>query len=140
MRGRDAGSRRDGFTLVEALVALCIFAVGMAALMPLAITNVRANANAGVRTHALALAQEEIERFRATPFSDLPAAGTTGAPTVLDTVYTRHWEVTGIPSLPLPSQQVTGDGDDLRRIRVAVRWSLPDTTGTVTLTTAKTRY
>ena len=128
--------RRDGnrgFTLIEALISLGIFAVGVAALMPLALTNVRANSNAAVRTHALALAQEEIERFRALTFSDLPAVGT-GTPAVLDDVYTRHWEVAAVPT-PL-----TGDGDDLRRIRVVVRWDVPTGSGNVTLTTAKTRY
>ena len=134
MRKRSEGGRCTGFTLVEALVALCVFAVGMAALMPLAVTNVRANANASVRTHSLALAQQEIERFRATTFSDLPAVGATGTPTVLDAVYTRQWSVVGVPT-PL-----TGDGDDLRRVRVVVRWNLPDSTGDVTLITAKTRY
>ena len=134
MRRRSEARRNSGFTLVEALVALGVFAVGMAALMPLAVTNVRANANASVRTHALALAQEEIERFRATTFSDLPAVGATGTPTVLDTVYTRQWSVVGVPT-PL-----TGDGDDLRRIRVVVGWNLPNSTGDVTLITAKTRY
>ncbi|HSH70955.1 MAG TPA: type II secretion system protein [Deferrisomatales bacterium] len=132
---RHRETRRDrGFTLVEALVALGLFAVGMAALMPLAVTNVRANANASVRTHALALAQEEIERFRATPFSDLPAVGATGTPAVLDAVYTRQWSVVAVPT-PL-----TGDADDLRRIRVVVGWNLPNSTGDVTLITAKTRY
>ena len=131
---RHRSLHRDGFTLVEALVALGIFAVGMAALMPLAISNVRANSNAAVRTEALALAQEEIERFRATTFSDMPAVGASGTPTVIDGVFTRQWNVSAVPA-PL-----TGDGDDLRRVRVVVSWNLADSTGSVTLTTAKTRY
>ena len=130
-------TRRPGigaFTLVEALVALCLFAIGMAALLPLAVSNLRANTNASVRTQALALAQEEIERFRSTTFADLPSLGTIGPPTLLDSVYTRQWQVVGVPT-PL-----TGDDADLRRIRVVVRWDLPTGTGTVTLVTAKTRY
>lgn len=127
-------SRAAGFTLVEALVALCLFAIGLAALLPLSVSNVRANHNAAVRTQALALAQQELERFRATTFADLPAIGTLGPPATLDAVYTRQWQVVGVTS-PL-----AGDGDDLCRIRVVVRWNLPTGSGAVTLTTAKTRY
>jgi len=135
MNGHPTRSpRTGGFTLVEALVALCLFAIGLAALLPLSVSNVRANANASVRTQALALAQQEIERFRATTFADLPAVGTVGPPALLDAVYTRQWQMVGVTS-PL-----AGDGDDLRRIRVAVRWALPTGSGAVTLTTAKTRY
>ncbi|RMG97321.1 MAG: type II secretion system protein, partial [Candidatus Dadabacteria bacterium] len=39
-----------GYTLVEILVAIALFALGVAALLPLAVANLRAVDAAGVRT------------------------------------------------------------------------------------------
>ena len=123
---------RRGFTLVELLVALALFALGVAALLPMAVANLRAVDVAGVRTQAVALAQEKAEELRTVPFDDLslrvpgsdaPAAG-----------FTREWEFAAVPALP-------GDAGDLRRIVVRVSWDLPGRgSGEVTLPMARSRY
>lgn len=59
--------RRDldgGFTLVEVLVALSIFAVAAAALLPLLIMSAKAAAVARLETQAKNLSQQQIERMR----------------------------------------------------------------------------
>jgi len=121
-----------GFTLVEALVAMAIFAIGLAGLMPLVISNVRANDAAAVRTGAVAVAQEKAEEMRALPYDALLAMAA-GTETV-DTVYTRSWDFPATPAL-------AGDGNDVRRVAVTVAWDLgPRGAGSVTLVTSKARY
>ncbi len=121
-----------GFTLVEALVAMAVFALGLSALMPLAVTNVRANQGAGVRTQAVALAQEKVEHLRALSYEEVLALAP-GSETV-DQVFTRAWS---FPPAPL----LAGDGTDFRRVLVTVGWDLgPRGVGSVSLLTSKARY
>jgi type II secretory pathway pseudopilin PulG len=129
-----------GFTLVEALVAAAVFAVGVAALTPLVISQVRANDAASVRTRAVALAQEKLEEFRALPFD----TGTSLKPDIVhladgeetvDGIYTRRWHKFDPPGAP------PVDAADLKRLTVSVQWDLPRrTTGSVTLVTSRSRY
>lgn len=124
--------RGRGFTLVEALVAMAVFALGLSALMPLAVTNVRANQGAGVRTQAVALAQQKLEHVRALAYDDVLALAA-GTETV-DGVFTRSWS---FPPPPL----LAGDGTDIRRVLVTVSWDLgPRGAGSVSLLTSKARY
>lgn len=121
-----------GYTLVEILVAIALFALGVAALLPLAVANLRAVDAAGVRTEALALAREKAEELRAVPFEELgsavPGADAPGAG------LTREWDFASAPTLP-------GDGSDLRRIVVRVAWDLPGRgAGEVVLPLARARY
>ncbi len=125
------GARR-GYTLVETLVALAVFAIGLAAILPMIVASVRANDTAGVRTRAVALAQEKVEALRAMPFDEL-VSRVPGSETV-DGVFRRAWRFVPTPALP-------GDGGDLRRVLVEVSWSLPGRgAGNVTLVTSKARY
>ena len=130
--GNNRRQRLGGFTLVEALVAMAIFALGLAALMPLVIANVRANDSAGVRTRAVALAQEKVEEIRAMTFDGVLAL--VADTETVDTVYTRSWDFPATPVL-------VGDGNDLRRIAVSVAWDMGARgSGSVTLVTTKARY
>ncbi len=59
-----------GFTLVEVLVALTIFAVGLLALAGMQITAIQTNATAHTLTVATGLAEEVLEQFLALPKDD----------------------------------------------------------------------
>ena len=121
-----------GYTLVETLVALAVFAIGLAAIVPMIVAGVRANDAAGVRTRAVALAQEKAEDLRAMPFDEM-VSRVPGSETV-DGVFQRAWRFVPAPALP-------GDGGDLRRVLVEVGWSLPGRgAGNVTLVLSKARY
>ncbi|HEY5673539.1 MAG TPA: prepilin-type N-terminal cleavage/methylation domain-containing protein [Malonomonas sp.] len=59
-----------GFTLVELLVALTIFAVGMLAVAGMQITSIRANLQSNVRSTAIAAGQGALEDLSARPETD----------------------------------------------------------------------
>jgi len=56
--------RKEGFSLIEVLVALSILSVGLLALALFQVTAIKGNAVAGKWTVATQLAQDRLERFR----------------------------------------------------------------------------
>ncbi len=66
--------RRDGFTLVEALVALALLGVMLTVLLPTFVQNIQVNTQSELRTDAVAVAQVEMDRLRAV--GNWPATGT----------------------------------------------------------------
>jgi type IV pilus assembly protein PilV len=63
----DRGSSERGYTLVEVLVALVIFSVGLLGIAGLQITSLKANHGSATRTQAVYLAYDIIDRMRANP-------------------------------------------------------------------------
>ena len=74
---RTAAARRAGFTLVELLVAMMIFAVGMLALAATAGSVTRMMGGAKRQTMAAAAAQSRIERIRSSPCGTLASGADT---------------------------------------------------------------
>lgn len=60
----------SGFTLIEVLIALSIFAVGLLALASMQVTSLRGNANSQMLTAATALAEGTIEELLARSADD----------------------------------------------------------------------
>lgn len=69
--------KEDGFTLIEVLVALTIFAVGLLAVAALQTAAVKSNSTAGKLTNLSTLGMDRIEELSALPYLDpwLQAAG-----------------------------------------------------------------
>jgi type II secretory pathway pseudopilin PulG len=128
-------SRRAGFTLVEALVAMGVFALGLATLMPLVIANLRANDGAAVRSRAVSLAQGRAEEIRSLEYDQvLGLAAAPPAPQTVEGIYTATVAFPGAPAL-------AGDDDDLVRVLVTVGWDLGARgAGEVSFLTARARY
>jgi len=59
-----------GFTLVEVLIALTIFAIGLLALASMQVTALRGNSNAQIVTDATALAEGTLEWLQSLPAND----------------------------------------------------------------------
>ena len=57
--------RRGGFSLIEVLITILVFAIGMLGLAALQATSVRSNQSANFRTQATALGYMIIDRMRA---------------------------------------------------------------------------
>jgi len=126
-RDRSARGAR-GFTLVEVMVALIVFAVGMLSLALLMPAGTRGIRRAGQNTRGSELAASSIERLLATPYGDpdlsLGAHNDTGNP--YDSKYFVSWAVdTGQP--------IT----NCKRITVTVCWPTATSTTNVRLVGVK---
>jgi type IV pilus modification protein PilV len=86
-------TKNQGYTLIEVLIAMAIFAVGFLALATLQIKSIKQNASAKMYTEATTMAVDSLERLISLPYdhSDLnqgnnPHSMTTGG-------YTIEWNV-----------------------------------------------
>ena len=66
-RGISGRRSARGFTMVEVLVALTILAIGLLGLAGLQASGLRYSGNSALRTQALLLSQDIVERMRANP-------------------------------------------------------------------------
>jgi len=119
-------SQKDqGFTLIEVLIAISIFAVGLLAVATMQLSAINVNSTAGRITTRMTWAQDKIEELMALPYSDpwLEAAGNPPAgndsagnthqlsPTTDG--YTISWTVTNdtpVPNTKLITVSVSGRG------------------------------
>ncbi len=85
-----------GFTLIEVLIALAIFAIGFLALASLQATYIGDNASARLQTEATSMAVQVIEQLRALPFDHAemdPAANPHQPPAGSIIGYNVQWVV-----------------------------------------------
>ena len=71
------GTREDGFSLVEVVIASLIVAVGLLAIGLAQLSSMRMTSRSKQMSQAIYLAQEQIETFQAMPASD-PTFSTAG--------------------------------------------------------------
>jgi type IV pilus modification protein PilV len=71
-------SGKDGFSLIEVLVALAILAVGLMGLALFQITAIRGNAVASRWTVATQLSQDRLDRFRHVPWDTIVSSNAAG--------------------------------------------------------------
>ncbi len=92
-RGLHASNR--GFTLVEMMVALVLFGVGMMALAQSLPRGLSVRDKARRMTVASSMAQEGVERLRNLPFNhaDLAGGNHTDPDNPVDGAYLRRWAV-----------------------------------------------
>jgi type IV pilus modification protein PilV len=86
----------NGFTLIEVLVALAIFAIGFLALASLQATYIGDNASARLQTEATSMAVQVIEQLRTLPFDHAemdPAANPHQPPAGSIIGYNVQWVV-----------------------------------------------
>jgi type IV pilus assembly protein PilV len=77
-----------GFTLVEVMIGMAIFAIGFLAVSAMQITAIQGNGSAREGTEAATLAAAQAERLMAQPYASIVTGGpmTNGA-------YTLSWNV-----------------------------------------------
>jgi len=105
--GNDAG-----FTIIEVLVAMIIFVVGILAVGKMLIVSIHGNHIAGKYTEGSNLGISEIEKIIATAYDDATLAGGTNG-TLIQGIYTANWTVND--SVPLPN---------VKNINMVVTWNI----------------
>ena len=94
---------QDGFTMVEVLIALTLFILGILTLMESQASSIRNMTNARIQTEATAVGKELIERLRSLPAGH-PDLNSSGNPHELkqDTSlnYSIRWEIADDPITP----------------------------------------
>lgn len=114
--------KADGFTLIEVLVAITIFAVGLLAVAAMQNSAILMNSTAGKITNLSTWGMDKIEELSAMPYTD-PWLQAAGNPPGNDSAGNTHREVSGdytiswtvIDNNPLPNTKnisvtVTGRG------------------------------
>jgi type IV pilus assembly protein PilV len=112
-------SAEGGFTLIEVLIGVSIFAIGMLAVAGLQMVSVRNTTVGNVTSQATMLAHQKMEEIKATPFADLATMdpvennldenGNPGGG-----IFNRTTTITA-PAAPL--------GDHVRQVQVQVQWN-----------------
>ena len=118
-----------GFTLIEILIAVAIFSIGILAVAKMQLWTVKNTTTGNLTTRATMLGRAQIEELKgvanvttltdgADPNNPIDADGNPGG------IFTRQWTVTN----PL-------GGSDTRRIDMEVSWSRQGQNRSVVLTT-----
>jgi type IV pilus assembly protein PilV len=109
----ETSKKENGYTLIEVLIALTIFAVGMLAVAGMQTSGIRMNSTAGKLTNLSTWGMDKIEELSALSYSD-PLLDSAGNPhqEILGN-YTISWTV--IDDNPVTNTQnitvtVTGQG------------------------------
>ena len=84
----------QGFTFIELLIVLAIFAIAILAVAAMQVTSINTNASARMSGEASALAANHVEALMVLPYDD--GNLDPGEHEVTDGAYTVTWEVTEI--------------------------------------------
>ena len=88
-------SQKDqGFTLIEVLIAISIFSIGLLAVATMQISAIRVNFTAGQITTRMTWAQDKLEELVALPYSDPWIEDLGDPPSGADTAGNAHQETT----------------------------------------------
>jgi type IV pilus modification protein PilV len=99
-----------GFTLIEVMIALAIFSIGILGMYALQISSINGNTSARNRTQAIAWAANRMEILLQTPFAAIADGQETQGP------YNIQWTA--------PQVDINGDGvNDARNIQINVTWN-----------------
>lgn len=125
-RAESLKARWGGFTLLEVLVALLIFAFGLLAVAALVLTSIQSIGQARHMTDATNLAQQRMEALTNTPYASVVTGAHANNPITVTGaaggIYTSTWTVTD-------NTPATG----MKRVTVTTSWTDKDGTHSVAL-------
>ena len=123
-KGHKTGKKiaGQGFTLLEVLIAMAIFAVGILAVASIQITSIKGNASSRMQTEATTLAVERLEWLIALPYDHADLDENNNPHQVIDGSYTIVWNVSD--DIPINGTKtinitVTGANRNARRVSIS---------------------
>ena len=125
--GHERRRRHAGFTLLEVMVALAIFSIGMMAMMPLFATASWGSRGGRELTRATLLARSYIDRIRNTPYGLIGPCSPSCAPVAAEVAangpFAVTWTVTWVNGTEYPPFRIPPQPApllDTKRITVTV--------------------
>ncbi len=109
--------KQDGFTLIEVLIAVTIFAVGLLAIAAMQTSAIRMNSTGNRLTELSTCGIDKLERLMSLPYTDPQLGAGTQTDPVTPDGYTVSWTV--VPNIPTTNTStitltVTGKGKTLQ--------------------------
>lgn len=120
-------SRRKGFTIIEAVVAVAILSIAFVAIIQIFPGTIGLNTNSKRLTVATHLAQQKLEEFVATPYSYISLES--------DPSFTNFTE-SGFYDFAWKAK-ITQEDTDLKKIEVTVSWD--NQKGSITVSTLRSK-
>jgi type IV pilus assembly protein PilV len=106
----------QGFTLIEVLIVIAIFSIGILAVAAMQMTSVKGNASARRITEATALAENRIERLLELSYDHNDLNPANNPHESIQGPYTINWNVT--------ESDLDADGtNDSKTVSVTVNWT-----------------
>jgi len=110
-----------GFTLIEVLIAVCIFAVGILAIASLQIRSINMNAAARMQSEATTVAVDVMERLMSLPYEHPQLDESRGVQQSQVGVYTAFWQITDeapVSWCKTITVWVTADNPNAKEVRI----------------------
>ena len=105
-----------GFTLIEVLIVMAIFSIGILAVAAMQVTSTKSNASARRMTEATALAENQIENLMQVSYDHADLNPATNPHESAQGPYTINWNATEV--------DLDADGtNDSKTVDVTVNWN-----------------
>jgi len=116
-------NKREGFSLIELVVALSILTIGLLGVIPLAIATIKLNNVQNQMLNAKYLAERYSERFKSLSFDAPDLANDGDNNDLADTLNPDHREVQTLDNIQYTIMwNVADNADGTKTIRTIVRW------------------
>src|SRR5690554_6969235 len=117
--------RQDGFTLLESLIAIVVFAIAVLGMIGAQASGAQVTSDARYRTEAAAAADELLARMQIAPPATVVADFSTGGPRFQEWLEERvQAEGVGLPAGDATVEFASVGGDPLT-VRIVVTWVPP---------------